>query len=93
MASDDLGFDKVEGEIKLIKDNGSSLIVKFGGAKPGGKGPKELAEYIAKQVMDQLPGPPAETVALRAQVEKLEAVVAERDAKIASLEHQSKRGK
>jgi len=91
--SDDLGFDKVEGQIKLIKQNGSYMQIHFEGHKPGGKGPQELAEYIAAQVREQLPSPPSEVIALKNQIKALEKAAADRDAEMAQLKNAAKRAK
>lgn len=89
-AAEDLGVEKVQGDIRLFGKSGSYIQLHLEGVRAAGMGKKELAEYIVGMIVEQLPGAPSELGNLRKQVETLENSVKERDQKIVALENQLK---
>jgi len=87
---EELGYESVEGHIKLMAKDGSFTQIDIKGVRGEGKGREALAEYIKQKILERLPGAPAEIIALRGQVKQLEGTVKELTEKNNSLQMQIK---
>ena len=83
-------FKKIEGDIKLVTEDGTSVAVHAEGVRVP-EGAKAIGEYFGAQVAKALAGITEQGVdAIKGQVGKLEQSLANKDAEIDRLENEIK---
>lgn len=79
-------FKKIEGDIKLVSEDGGSITVRVDGVRVP-DGADEIGKYFGVKVTEKLSGLTQGGVeGLKRQVEKLEQSIVSKDAEIAQLE-------